>query len=57
LNCQAGNGLAKGIGNWPEELDGPQWTTAAGLAMYAAKVKLHRVPPRRASGLLGLVMR
>src|SRR5580700_3895849 len=57
LNCQAGNGLAKGIGDWPEELDSPQWTTAAGLAMYAAKVKLHRAPPRRAGGLLGLVMR
>jgi cell division protein FtsA len=57
LNCQAGNGLAKGIGDWPEELESPQWTAAAGLSMYAAKVKLHRAPPRRASGLLGLVMR
>src|SRR6202163_3654421 len=34
LNCQAGNGLAKGIGDWPEELKSPLWTTAAGLAMY-----------------------
>ncbi len=42
LNCQAGNGLAKGIGDWPEELESPLWTTAAGLAMYSAKLKLHR---------------
>ena len=57
LNCQAGNGLAKGIGDWPEELESPLWTTAAGLAMYSAKLKLQRPPARRAGGLLGLVMR
>ena len=57
LDCQAGNGLAKGIGDWPEELKSPLWTTAAGLSMYSAKLKLHRPPQRRAGGLLGLVMR
>jgi cell division protein FtsA len=57
LNCQAGNGLAKGIGNWPEELESPLWTTAAGMAMYSARLKLHRTPARRAGGLLGLVLR
>jgi cell division protein FtsA len=57
LNCQASTGLAKGIGDWPEELESPVWTTAAGLAMYSAKLKLHRPPRRRASGLMGLVMR
>jgi cell division protein FtsA len=57
LNCQASTGLAKGIGDWPEELESPVWTTAAGLAMYSAKLKLHRPPKRRASGLMGLVMR
>jgi cell division protein FtsA len=57
LNCQASNGLTKGIGDWPEELETPVWTTAAGLAMYSAKLKLHRPPRRRASGLMGLVMR
>ena len=40
MNCQAGNGLTKGIGDWPEELESPVWTTAAGLAMYSAKLKL-----------------
>ena len=57
LNCQASNGLAKGIGDWPEELENPVWTTAAGLAMYSAKLKLHQPPRRRMSGLMGLVMR
>jgi PiT family inorganic phosphate transporter len=31
--------------------------TAAGLAMYAAKLKMHRDTRRRAPGLLGLVFR
>ena len=57
LNCQAGNGLAKGIGDWPEELKTPLWTTAAGLAMYSAKLKLHQPARRRATGLMGLVVR
>ena len=57
LNCQAGIGFAKGIGDWPEALESPVWTTAAGLSMYSAKLKLHRPPQRRARGLLGLVMR
>lgn len=39
LNCQARNGLPVGIQDWPQELDSPAWTTAAGLAMYAARRK------------------
>jgi cell division protein FtsA len=57
LNCQAANGLAKGFGDWPEEMKSPLWSTAAGLAAYSAKLKLHQPPKRRASGLMGLVMR
>jgi cell division protein FtsA len=57
LNCQSGNGLARGIGKWPEELKSPVWTAAAGLAMYSAKLKLHRPAKRRMGGLMGLVMR
>jgi cell division protein FtsA len=57
LNCQAGNGLAKGISGWPEELKNPAWTTAAGLAMYSAKLKLHQPPRRRLPGLMGWVAR
>ena len=57
LDCTACLGLSKGIGDWPEELRSPVWATAAGLAMYSAKLKLHRPPPRRNRGLMGLVMR
>lgn len=57
LDCQACLGLTKGIADWPEELNSPVWTTAAGLAMYSAKLKLHEPPQRRAGGLMGLVMR
>jgi cell division protein FtsA len=59
LNCQAGNGLTteNDIGEWPEELKSPLWTTAAGLAMYSGKLKLHRPPRRRMGGLMGLVLR
>ena len=39
LNCPARNGLAIGIKDWPDELDNPVWTTAAGLAMYSARLK------------------
>ena len=31
LNCQARNGLAQGIRDWPEEIDDPVWTTARGF--------------------------
>ena len=55
LNCQAGNGLARAFGDWPEELKSPVWTTAAGLALYSAKLKLHQPRRRRMSGLMGLV--
>jgi cell division protein FtsA len=59
LNCQAGNGLTtqNDIGEWPEELKSPLWTTAAGLSMYSGKLKLHRPPRRRMGGLMGLVLR
>lgn len=57
LDCQACLGLAKGIAAWPVELNSPVWATAAGLAMYSARLKLHQPPQRRAGGLLGLVMR
>ncbi len=38
LNCQARNGLPRGIEGWPEEIHDPAWTTAAGLAMYSARL-------------------
>ena len=57
LNCQAGNALAKGFGDWPEELNTPAWTTTAGLALYSAKLKLHQPPKRKLPGLMSWVAR
>lgn len=57
LNCQARNGLATGIQDWPEQIDRPDWTAAAGLAMYSARLKMHRDQKRKAPGFLGLVLR
>jgi len=59
LDCQAANGIVTedDIGGWPEELKSPLWTTAAGLALYSAKLKLHRPPSRQVSGLMGLVLK
>ncbi len=57
LNCAARNGLAVGIKDWPEELDNPIWTTAAGLTMYSARLKMHLQKKRRAPGLVGMILR
>jgi cell division protein FtsA len=57
LNCQARNGLALGIRDWPEEIDDPVWTTAAGLLMYSAKLKSREQAHQRAAGFLGRMLR
>jgi cell division protein FtsA len=57
LNCQARNGLALGICDWPEEIDNPVWTTAAGLMMYSAKLKARDAAQQRAVGFLGRMLR
>ncbi len=57
LNCQARKGLTVGVMDFPEECDDPTWTTAAGLAMYAARLRHRGSRRRRAPGLLGLVLR
>ena len=57
LNCQARNGLATGIENWPKELDNPVWTTAGGLAMYSGRLKMKRDWKRTPAGLAGAVSR
>ena len=41
LQCQTRFGLTEGIQDWPAELNDPEWCTAAGLAMYSAKLKQH----------------
>ena len=57
LNCQARNGLALGIRDWPEEIDDPVWTTAAGLMMYSAKLKARGEAQQRAAGFLGRMLK
>jgi cell division protein FtsA len=57
LNCQARNGLAQGIRDWPDEIDDPVWTTAAGLMMYSAKLKARDHAQQRAAGFLGRMLR
>jgi cell division protein FtsA len=57
LNCQARNGLPVGIDKWPQELDNPVWTVAAGLAMYCGRLRLKREWKRASTGLAGLVLK
>jgi cell division protein FtsA len=57
LNCQARNGLPLGIDKWPQELDNPVWTVAAGLAMYSGRLRLKRDWKRASPGLAGLVLK
>lgn len=54
MNCQARNGLATGIENWPRELDSPVWTVTAGLAMYSGRLKLKREGKRAAGASAGV---
>ncbi len=56
MNCQARKGLTLGVKHFPSEINTPAWSTASGLAMYAARLKLRKEEKRRAPGLLGLVM-
>jgi cell division protein FtsA len=57
LQCQTRFGLPLGIDGWPEALDDPEWTTAAGLAMYSAKLKMQAVRQQEHTGWLGKILR
>lgn len=57
LDCPARIGLARGFPEWPEELNDPAWTTAAGLAMYSARLRSQVDLVRASSGLLGRILR
>ena len=48
---------ADGIADLPEALEDPAWTTATGLAMYSARIRLRKESTKRAPGFLGLVFR
>lgn len=55
LQCQARFGLPAGIRHWPESMDDPDWSVAAGLAMYSAKLKTQE--QRASRGILGKILR
>ena len=57
LDCPARIGLAQGFVDWPDELNDPSWTTAAGLAMYAARLRSQVDLERQSVGLLGRILR
>jgi cell division protein FtsA len=57
LKCPARIGLAQGMKDWPRELDTPQWATAAGLAMYAARLRSKVDVEKQSVGLLGRILR
>jgi len=57
LQCQARYGITLGIDDWPESLDDPEWSTAAGLAMYSAKLKKQFEAQREAQGWIGKILR
>ena len=57
LQCPARFGLAVGIRDWPETMRDPEWATAAGLALYSAKLKMQAAHERESAGWLGRVLR
>jgi cell division protein FtsA len=57
MNSQARNGLPVGVEGWPDAINDPAWTTAAGLAMYSARLKYRHAENRGAPGLLGHLLR
>jgi len=57
LRCQARNGLPVGIRGWPATMDHPGWSTAAGLAMYSAKLQMQGEVERQSIGLLARILK
>jgi cell division protein FtsA len=58
LQCRAHYGLVKdAIANWPDSMKDPEWTTAAGLAMYSAKLKAQAEQTREEAGWLAKLLR
>jgi len=45
LGCQARLAVPRGIIDWPDELLNSLWTTAAGLAMYSARLQTRKDKP------------
>ena len=56
LHCPAWLGLPRTIVGWPDELNDPAWTTAAGLAKYSARLRTMVDLERQSIGLLGRIL-
>ena len=57
LQCPARLGLTQGLVHWPDDINDPAWTTAAGLAMYAARLRTQVDMERQSAGVLGRIMK
>ena len=57
LQCPVRIGLPLGLMDWPEDLDTPDWTAVAGLAMYSARLHSLVDLERQSIGLLGRILR
>src|SRR6476646_9653638 len=57
LQCQARYGLTTGVQDWPERMDDPDWSVAAGLALYSAKLKSQIEQERESAGWIGKMLR
>jgi cell division protein FtsA len=56
LGCQSRYAIARDIDDWPASMDDPEWCTAAGLAMYSAKLKEQTERQRAAVGWLNRIL-
>jgi cell division protein FtsA len=56
LGCQSRFGIPVGIVDWPKAMEDPEWCTAAGLAMYSAKLKEQSERQRTAVGWLSRIL-
>ena len=57
LQCQTRFGLTEGILDWPIELSDPAWCTAAGLAMYSAKLKEQTERQKEKANWIGKIVK
>jgi cell division protein FtsA len=57
LQCQTRFGITDGVRDWPLELNDPEWCTAAGLAMYSAKLKEKYQYQREHTTWLGRILK
>lgn len=57
LVCQSRTGFTDGVRDLPEFLKSPEWTAAAGLMLYSAKLKLRAGAERSQSGVIGRMFR